>query len=708
MKRTVFTAILMAFVAFVNAQVYSIIASPPTDSVRATYLTIRTGAGNTATYTGHFIYGKISDTLRATPAIGYSGNGTATYKKLDSLQQNSDYRIAWVATANGVSDTTTPFVTVHTPQILPMAFTYITMTPGVNFTRVGFHYNLTGGYHAQVGFEQDGGVPATGLLNLVGVADTFFDVTGTHNVAGRTYTANDLFGTVVGYVQGIPQYHTEGVPDYTVPSVTGASVGTISVTRFQDSLIFTTRITSGNSGPDTITEVLTDSVGGFNYPPIVTVAYGGDTTLSYHHTHLRTASGYSVTITARSSGGTNAKTAGTQTLQINPSTIDNWDTLNPTTSSVVISVTASSHGTWNGSRSRVSIKNLDKNGVSHTQTGTWFTGTQMPTFTLTNLNPGPAQNSAWIYVEDSLGLKDSLQITFTLLPLPALRVPNAPTWGTLVMASSSMLEAHNVHLNVNAGDTNKLRFVVEDLTAGGVDTTGSYGIFSSSGTNALAQLTGLIGGHTYLVTPFATSGDNQYAFGTGLQQYTNAPQSPIILDILVDTSNSRVKITVRANGQGTPSKLYLDVMQGTGIVHSYAAISIGTDYISYDYYPSQYLDPSTLYYASATIKDMNGDNPMQDGRDFVTPAAISTGTQDVAADAIKVYPNPTADFIHVGLSDSKQSTVTIVDLTGRSIMSETHTGTFALDLRNESSGIYLVQIADENNKTISVQKIVRN
>ena len=184
----------------------------------------------------------------------------------------------------------------------------------------------------------------------------------------------------------------------------------------------------------------------------------------------------------------------------------------------------------------------------------------------------------------------------------------------------------------------------------------------------------------------------------------------MVEDIIVDTTGNRVKITIRANGQGTPSQLFFEVDNTSGgAVHTYVAIPFGTGYVSYDFYPDQYLAANTWYYASATVTDMNNDNPNQMGQDFMTPAMVTTGISNVSptANAITVYPNPTTDFVHGELGTDVQATINVFDLSGKLVGTTPASQSFTLDMREMLVGEYVFQILDQTNTVLSTNRVVK-
>ena len=616
----------MAAAAFASAQrskVYNLV----NDSIHATYASVPVGMTNgTGSYADYVLYKRQGDTAYSSTATVVTSNALI-WRTIQNLQPSSTDTFRNVIVTNGVRDTTGIY-TFTTKALVSSTLTSISVDTNVSPARVRFHFDITNGFSASTMLWLNSyGIHIQGP-DLSGTGDTAISLAG-YSVPDTDYYGNYLEVSLNATVSGVTLDSLFSVPDISIPALHRPTVSPIQVAQYQDSLVFTTAVTVGNAGYLNLVMMLYDSLTHGTTTRSMTVYH--DTAFSIAFEYLNVNDGYSLTIAGTNAGGIATQTAVTHTLGLNPATLSRTvDTTNLTTTAVTISVTGNSNGTLPGNLARILIKYNDKNAVSHKDSSVTFTGMLNPSFNLANLKPGPASNDIWIFISNSgLGRTDSFLYQVTLLTPAPPRVAPAPYGTTPVMVNSSTIQWSGLRQNVDPGDTVGDGFVLEDLDGGGTDTSFTSGGLTSSTILGTSQFTGLIGGHTYRITPFSISADNQYNFGQSEDQYTNAPQNPIVEDILVDTANSRVKITVRANGQGTPSKLYLDIMQGTGTVHSYVAVTIGTGYVSYDYYPDQYLNPNTLYNASATIKDMQDDNPMQMGKDFLTPVWLSTGISQV-------------------------------------------------------------------------------
>jgi len=118
---------------------------------------------------------------------------------------------------------------------------------------------------------------------------------------------------------------------------------------------------------------------------------------------------------------------------------------------------------------------------------------------------------------------------------------------------------------------------------------------------------------------------------------------------------------------------------------------------AWNIYP--YFDSGNLMITSLTYSDPN-----------YTPGlylikASNLNTTDFELNATSVYPNPTMDQITINSRNSKINTITIADISGKVLHSETdiNSEVTSLDMSNYSSGIYLMTINKNTTKKIIKQ-----
>ncbi|MGO4710846.1 T9SS type A sorting domain-containing protein, partial [Chryseobacterium sp. 2TAF14] len=80
------------------------------------------------------------------------------------------------------------------------------------------------------------------------------------------------------------------------------------------------------------------------------------------------------------------------------------------------------------------------------------------------------------------------------------------------------------------------------------------------------------------------------------------------------------------------------------------------------------------------------------------------GVNELEKDNVKIYPNPTADFVYVKLnSKSKIEGAEIYDLSGKLVF-RTKLESEKLDLRNLQQGIYVIVFRNSDIKPIKIIK----
>lgn len=93
-------------------------------------------------------------------------------------------------------------------------------------------------------------------------------------------------------------------------------------------------------------------------------------------------------------------------------------------------------------------------------------------------------------------------------------------------------------------------------------------------------------------------------------------------------------------------------------------------------------------------------------------AVLSVANNESIDPAIKVYPNPTSDFLHFTSSSKNIESITISDINGRIIsstqMNAVAVDSYDLDISKLASGLYVAQIKTENLQQISTIKILKN
>jgi hypothetical protein len=75
--------------------------------------------------------------------------------------------------------------------------------------------------------------------------------------------------------------------------------------------------------------------------------------------------------------------------------------------------------------------------------------------------------------------------------------------------------------------------------------------------------------------------------------------------------------------------------------------------------------------------------------------------------AIKIYPNPTSNFLYAAQKDQHQLRINIVDINGRVVLANKINSGGQIDISNFSKGVYVVQVQDLETKKKNTYKIIK-
>lgn len=159
-----------------------------------------------------------------------------------------------------------------------------------------------------------------------------------------------------------------------------------------------------------------------------------------------------------------------------------------------------------------------------------------------------------------------------------------------------------------------------------------------------------------------------------------------------------------------------------GAVSGYQVVPANTTYIldvalgddpetvvaSYEASLTAVAGQSAVVYASGFLSpDLNpeGSQPfglyytLADGTTGAFPAYVMREGNDIVSD-VKIYPNPTSDVLNIQLPSSFNGAIEIVDLSGKTIQSESvstdFNEVFSMNVNDLSTGIYLVKLNSAN------------
>ncbi|MBS1936956.1 MAG: T9SS type A sorting domain-containing protein [Bacteroidetes bacterium] len=139
---------------------------------------------------------------------------------------------------------------------------------------------------------------------------------------------------------------------------------------------------------------------------------------------------------------------------------------------------------------------------------------------------------------------------------------------------------------------------------------------------------------------------------------------------------------------------------GMGTVTSGAFPGMAMDWVGFQipitYYNLQTPDSAFIVISSNLNPPTVGNFISVENLAFTYP----TGVAEHDAAAIQVYPSPATDLLHVG-TDRAMARVTLLDITGRTVLVQPETGNMAqVDVADLKQGRYLVQVEMQDGKRI--------
>jgi len=83
-------------------------------------------------------------------------------------------------------------------------------------------------------------------------------------------------------------------------------------------------------------------------------------------------------------------------------------------------------------------------------------------------------------------------------------------------------------------------------------------------------------------------------------------------------------------------------------------------------------------------------------------------TEDIAMDvAIKVYPNPTTQYLFAEQQDNHQMEVRLIGLDGKTLLTQKTNSRNAIDVSGFITGLYLVEVRDLETNKKNIYKIIK-
>lgn len=292
-------------------------------------------------------------------------------------------------------------------------------------------------------------------------------------------------------------------------------------------------------------------------------------------------------------------------------------------------------------------------------------GQNFGTYQCDSLNPGAAGsgviwNFATVNIHTSI-LKNYIVGTSASTVYPSANVAvGSATNNTFYYASSA------TNLNYYGGN----------ISASGVDATLNYG------------------------TP-AVFASYPMSFGTGT---TSATAGTINVTSPFPTSiNFTGNCSVLADGTGTlvlPAKTFTNVMRV--VTSQTITSSINVNSINYDYYDINISRYPILTIATSTISSLAGTSTQTTTTILNNYDVVGIKETQNPKIELSVFPNPATNFVNFSSSSLDAAKVIAFDMTGKIVATEVlESGKAKMNIASLASGIYMYQVTDKNNQTLT-------
>lgn len=83
------------------------------------------------------------------------------------------------------------------------------------------------------------------------------------------------------------------------------------------------------------------------------------------------------------------------------------------------------------------------------------------------------------------------------------------------------------------------------------------------------------------------------------------------------------------------------------------------------------------------------------------------GLTEKFSEAIKVYPNPTQDYISIDNSENLVSAIELYNVSGKMVLRSNLNGNDRISLQELSAGNYILKLVDANSKIVSTNMVVK-
>lgn len=103
-----------------------------------------------------------------------------------------------------------------------------------------------------------------------------------------------------------------------------------------------------------------------------------------------------------------------------------------------------------------------------------------------------------------------------------------------------------------------------------------------------------------------------------------------------------------------------------------------------------------------SVSSTNDPNWIEDSQSYYSEACNWVGITEKDKSNFKVLPNPATDYLFIEMNNPQENQIDILDINGKVLITETVASNGLIDIRNLSSGTYLIRIGQ------SVERFIKN
>lgn len=169
------------------------------------------------------------------------------------------------------------------------------------------------------------------------------------------------------------------------------------------------------------------------------------------------------------------------------------------------------------------------------------------------------------------------------------------------------------------------------------------------------------------------------------------------------TSNDSIIVAFTLNNSFIPNSTTPILQLYTGGLATDSSVTRSLNGLALNFSTS-----ANVVICAVAILDGDTVNDNNNGDCASVSLAFNTGLSavELAANSVKVYPNPASDVVNFSIDYNKARTVNVMDITGKLVATtDFNLGSAQLDARSLNAGVYLYQIVDTDGVVVKTGKV---